>query len=238
MDGLPAAWERVVIARYTLLWHSVHRRQLVVSGSLVLASLVASVTLLIASCNHLDSTNAEKDAEDAGLTATSMAAEDLARMNADLARRESRTRALKSVRFDGPADRVGWAESIDASILALHPLTYSAEVGTVSHTPLPDAILEWYSSRGLGPPQFTTVDLNLNVSGLHEDELVDLLNAVRRQGGGITRIERCKLLRRSDNLGIDADCALRRYSVGRGAAEVAVEGQSDVVARGAAAGRP
>ena len=227
-----------MIERYTRLWHSAHRPQLVVSGSLLLASLVAGLTLLIASCSHLDSTIAEKDAEDAGLSATSLAAEDLARMNADLARREARTRALKVNRFNGPADRVGWAESVDATILALHPLTYNAEVGTVNRTPLPDAIIEWYGSRGLEPPQFTTVSLNLLVSGLQEDELVGLLNAARQQGGGVTRIEHCKLLRRSDNLGLDADCALRRYSVGRGAAEVAVEGQSDVAARSAGAGRP
>jgi len=220
-----------MIARYTLLWHSVHRRQLVVSSSLVLASLVAGITLLMASCSHLDNTIAERDAEDAGLTATSMAAEDLARMNADLARRESRTRALKASRFNGPADRVGWAESVDAAVRALHPLTYTAEVSTVDRTPLPDAILEWYGSRGLEPPLFTTVGLNLLVSGLQEDELVDLLKAARQQGGGVTRIERCKLTRRADNLGIDADCMLRRYGVGRGAAEVAVEGRSDVDSR-------
>ena len=48
-----------MIARYTMLWHSVHRRQLVVSSSLVLAALVAGITLLMASCNHLDNTIAE-----------------------------------------------------------------------------------------------------------------------------------------------------------------------------------
>jgi hypothetical protein len=224
-----------VINRYAALWRSVYRRQIVVSASLVATALIAGLALLIASCNHLDNTLAERDAEDAGLTSTSMAADDLARMNSDLARREARTRALRAIRFNGPADRVGWAESVDSAVKALHPLTYSAEVGTVDRTPLPDAILDWYGARGLEPPLFTTVGLNLLVSGLHEDELVELLKSARQQGGGVTRIEHCRLTRRPDNLGIDADCTLRRYGVGRGAAEVAVEGRSDVDARAAGA---
>ena len=122
------------------------------------------------------------------------------------------------------ADRVGWAEQVSAALAAQRPLGYGVEVGVVVNPALPQDLQDIYNNRGISPPRIEAVDLRFTVQGLHEVELAEAVEQAVAAGGGIVRVERCRLARRPDGIGLDAECDLRRYAMpaGTGGNEPAV----------------
>ena len=121
--------------------------------------------------------------------------------------------ALRRSGFAAAADRVTWVEQTVALLNRLQPLDYTIEVTPARPQPLPDAMQTGYLDRGLEPPNFEVNDLNLRVQGLHENELLQVLDRATTAGGGVVRTEYCKFDRRADGIGVDADCRLRRYAL-------------------------
>ncbi len=54
----------------------------------------------------------------------------------------------------------------------------------------------------------------LHINGLHEDELTSFMQDALAAGAGVTRIEECALTRRTDAIGMDVECTLRRFGIG------------------------
>jgi hypothetical protein len=195
------------------LWLSPHRRQLLMCASILFGSTLLATAGVFWAHDSRSAGLVDRDAEQAAWSLNSAAAADLQEVASALPQHESSAVRLLQDGFGAAADRVGWTESVVAALNALHPVSYVVEVGTAQQLPLPDDMLQSHAERGLQPPTFEVNDLSLKVQGLTEDELVRLLNTVVVRGGGIVRMERCRLERRADALGLDAECSLRRYSI-------------------------
>jgi hypothetical protein len=208
--------------RIAPLWKSAHRRTVVRAGGIVLGASACAAMLVLWSWSRLATATTAHNSEEAALSAAAMSQQELAPLTADLPRREARTLALQAAGFDKSFDRVAWAESVTRAVNALDPIGYTAEIGHALPQPMPPGLQEWYDARGIAPPVIQGVTLELQIQGLHEDELADVLKKVTTGGGDITRIERCKFVRRPDDVGVDANCTLRHYGIAKQvAAEVA-----------------
>lgn len=196
------------------LWRSNQRPALIVAGVTLGVGLVSAGALLGWSNLRLRHATMVLQAEQQAMADAALAREELALLDSELPRRESRSRALRASGFLDAADRVAWAESVAQVARNLNPLSYTAAISTSQWLPLPDAQSAWYATHGLATPSLQATDLVLRIQGLHEGELGRLLDTAIRAGGGITRIEHCELVRRSDDVGIDTECRLRRFGLG------------------------
>jgi hypothetical protein len=149
-----------------------------------------------------------------GLSDAQMVAEELTALREGLDLREATSRSLQKAGFLVDTDRVAWAEKVSTAARALHPLGYSAEVGVQNWLPLPENVSTWYATRGLEPPSLHATDLVVHINGLQEDELVSFMRGALAAGAGVTRIEQCELQRRTDDIGVDVECTLRRFGMG------------------------
>jgi hypothetical protein len=163
---------------------------------------------------RLHSAASELQIEEQDLASVELMELELASLQAELPRREARLRALQAGGFFQPADRVAWAEAVVSSADALHPLSYSAAIGAPQWLPLPDQLAQRYEAQGLSAPALQATDFALRVQGLHEDELLRVIEVALSAGGGVTRIEQCRLVRRTDDIGLDVECTLRRFGLG------------------------
>jgi hypothetical protein len=197
-----------------LLWNSAHQRRLAEAAVALGAALLVGAGLLGWTGAGLREATLTLSIEQQGLAEADVLAQELAALRADFDSREARTRVLLASGFTGPADRVGWAEAVNAGADRLRPLGFVAAIGTPEWLPLPDEVGNWYAARSLEPRSLQATDLSLKVQGLHEDELAQLLQVALDAGGGVTRLEHCELRRRPDDIGVDADCTLRRFGIG------------------------
>lgn len=201
-----------------LLWASPHRRQLLLAGGTVCGALLLGLAMIGLSAAHLATRAAAHDVAQADWAAANGTGLQLRFLRAELTKREDRVRAMKAHGFLAAADRVGWAEQVSAALAAHQPLGYGVEVSVVVHPGLPQDLQDLYNNRGISPPRIEAVDLRFTVQGLHEVELAEAVEHAVAAGGGVVRVERCKMARRSDGIGLDAECDLRRYAMPAGTA--------------------
>lgn len=201
-----------------LLWASPHRRQLLLAGGMVCGAVVLGLSMIGLSAARLATRAAVHDVEQADWAAANGTGLQLRFLRAELTKREDRVRAMKAHGFLAAADRVGWAEQVSSALAAHRPLGYGVEVSVVAHPSLPQDLQDLYNNRGISPPRIEAVDLRLTVQGLHEVELAEAVEQAVAAGGGVVRVERCRLARRSDGIGLDAECDLRRYAMPAGTA--------------------
>lgn len=210
------------------LWRSNHRPAVIAAGATVGIAFVSALILLGWSNLKLRQASMSLQAEQQAVVDASLLNEELALLATELPRLEVRSRELRARGFLESTDRVEWAESVAAVARNLRPLSYSAAIGTPQWLPLPVAQAAWYAGHGLEAPSLHATELLLRVQGLHEQELQRLLDTALAAGGGVTRVEHCEMVRRSDDVGLDAECTLRRYGLGHPPVEAAVDGYADV----------
>jgi hypothetical protein len=203
-----------VSTRASLLLQSAHRPAIIVAASVLGTALLLAIGLVGWSSAGLREARGAQQIGRMDLASTEQFAEELVRLQAELPQREAESIALKAGGFLALTDRVGWAESVATEALELRPLNYAATIGTTEWLPLPDDLSAWYANQGRDAPALHATELALQVQGLHEDELSRLLRAALGSGGGVTRIEHCQLARRTDGVGLDVECRLRRYGLG------------------------
>lgn len=130
----------------------------------------------------------------------------------NIARHIDEYRRLKADGLIGKPDREGWVERLTARVAALGPLK-----GEFTYTLAPPVA---YGSDGLPAPDPTSVDptaplthdLSFTLTGIHELELLRLLDDFRSQAKGRFRIQDCQLDSPSDS-GLAAKCVLRFYTL-------------------------
>jgi hypothetical protein len=191
------------------LWRSNHRPAVIAGGVTLGIAFVSSMTLLGWSNLQLRQAAMSLQAEQQAIADAALLNEELALLDTQLPGLEARSRQLRGSGFRENTDRVAWAESVAAVARELRPLSYSAEVGKPQWLPLPVAQAAW--CHNLEAPSLHATDLLLRVQGLHEGELQRLLDTALATGGGVTRVEHCEMTRRSDDVGLDAECTLRRF---------------------------
>ena len=196
-----------------MLWKSAHRARLVRAACLLGIAATAALALLGVEWLRLARIGKAALSEEAALQSALVEADARRALSADLAGRESRVRALRARGFSAVADRVAWAEAVTVAAESLRPLRYKVEVSAERWLPLPTGVQAWYDARGLAAPRVVSNDLQLEMQGLHEDEIVRLVARARAAGGAVVRVERCRLSRRPDASGLDAVCLLRRLAL-------------------------
>jgi hypothetical protein len=202
-----------MIPAVAALWTSRCRRQLATTGVMVGIAVVLAVGVMSWALSRRSAAAVEQEAQVAAWDSNSSAMTQLRSVSDDLPRLIREAVALRNAGFDAAADRVTWVEQTVEVLKRLRPLDYSIEVAPARPQPLPDAMQAGYLDRGLEAPLYEVNDLNLRVQGLHESELLQVLDRAVSAGGGVVRTEYCKFDRRADGIGIDADCRLRRYGL-------------------------
>ncbi len=176
------------------------------------ALLLGGALVALAAWQHTRAV-AARDAELLAVQQARATAEALRALRTTPGAREARVLALRRAGFTTPARRVEWAEGVTAALTRLRPLGYALEVGAERGQSLPPAVQAWFDARGVAPPPLRVTELTLSVQGLHEQELLDVLAAAHAAGAGLVRLEQCKIERRSDGIGLDASCRLRRFAL-------------------------
>ncbi|GHE29936.1 hypothetical protein ACFOED_07075 [Vulcaniibacterium thermophilum] len=141
----------------------------------------------------------------------------------ELERNLRRYAELRRTGFVGEGDRIGWTEALLAQqrALGLPPVRFELApqraIG-VGAAPVVDGIEPDAAAPG---PQ--AHDLRFSLAGIHEDELLALVDGLQARGIGHFRVEDCEL-RRGSGMGLDADCTLRWITWRPAATAVAAEG--------------
>lgn len=126
----------------------------------------------------------------------------------DLDRNLGRYRDLAASGFIGEGDRLAWTEVLVAQqrALGLPPVQFEMTPRrslSAATTPIP----EGQPNANVPGPQ--AHDLRFALTGVHENQLIALVEALRAQRIGHFRVQDCLLTRRYDGRGLDADCTLR-----------------------------
>lgn len=122
----------------------------------------------------------------------------------------TRYRALADNGFIGEGDRLAWTEALVAAQRELGLPELQFELA--ARQPLADAPA---ATPAFGPPAPAPAhgpqahDLRFAIAGIHEDELLALIAAVRARGIGHFRVDDCRLRRSEPDRGLDVDCTLR-----------------------------
>jgi hypothetical protein len=202
-----------MIAVVTTVWASRYRPQLIATGVVVGVAVVVALGVVTWAMARRSAATVEQEAQIAAWDSNSSVVTQLEAVSSELPERTREATALRKAGFSAGADRVNWVEQTAGLLKSLQPLDFSLEVSPAQPQALPDALQTRYLERGLEPPMFEVNDLSLRVQGLHEDELLQVLDLAAAAGGGVVRTEYCKFDRRADGVGIDADCRLRRYGL-------------------------
>lgn len=121
-----------------------------------------------------------------------------------------RYRHLRETGFIGEGDRVGWTEALADTqrALGLPALTFELQPrrALAAGAPLPEATAPMPATPGA-----QAHDLHFTLAGIHEGELLALIDGLRARERGHFRVEDCEL-RRGNGLGLDADCTLRWFT--------------------------
>lgn len=196
-----------------LLWRSAHRARVARVAVLFGVAAVFGIGLLGLSLLHLARASFTLDTERAATEAARGESEALATLATEREVREAVVVRLRQAGFDRRADRVAWSEAAAQAVLAWRPVGYTVEVGAEVTQPLPADLQAWFDARGLSPPRLVMSEMQLRVQGLQEAEMLQLVDAVLAAAGGVARVEQCKLDRRPDGVGLDANCTLRRHAL-------------------------
>lgn len=196
-----------------LLWRSAHRARMARAAMLFGAALLLGLALLGLSVLRASRASFAQDTERAATEAARIEAEALAALASEREQRETAVRRLRQAGFDRRADRVAWSEAAAQAVLARRPVGYTVEVGAEISQPLPPDLQAWFDAKGLSAPRLVMSEMQLRVQGLHEVELLQVVDAALTAAGGVARVENCKLDRRPDGIGLDAQCTLRRHAL-------------------------
>ncbi|MFZ5657479.1 MAG: hypothetical protein ACOY37_10565 [Pseudomonadota bacterium] len=179
------------------------------------ALAIVGAAALLYGLAHWQATRAESAQQQAGTQLAALQAEleqmrsGDAGVDADL----RHYRALVGGGFVGEGDRVAWTEALlDAQqALALPPLRFELAArraladGTAAPTdPGTDPSLV----AAVPSPGAQAHDLRFEVSGIHEGELLALLDHLRARRLGDFRVQDCEL-KRAQAIGLDVACTLR-----------------------------
>ncbi|MBK8759491.1 MAG: hypothetical protein IPM03_03415 [Sulfuritalea sp.] len=127
-------------------------------------------------------------------------------------------RALKKQGLIGRADREGWVEQLVASRERLgigNALVYNlkpAQAILDSTVADPNASAPTASATSLEPGAPQSHDLDFEISGVHEGELIAFLDSFRDQVRGRFRVQSCRLGRPTPD-GLVAVCTLRFFNL-------------------------
>lgn len=99
----------------------------------------------------------------------------------------------------GDTDAVAWAEALLAAAAARRLPAPSFDIG-------PREPLAADAVAGEREPQVQVQTMRFSVRGLHEEDLLGLLQSLR--GAGAFRVEQCRLQRGADDAGLTAECTL------------------------------
>lgn len=183
-------------------------------GGLIRLGLSVAATLGLVLGGTLLRSQLESGREDAKVRISSLQSQ-LGQKQGDLrniARHIDEYRRLKAGGLIGNGDREGWVEKLSTLAAALGPLK-----GEFTYTLAPPVA---YGSDGLPAPDPASVDpaaplthdLTFNLTGIHEVELLRLLDDFRSQVKGRFRIQEC-LLDSPGDTGLAAKCVLRFYTL-------------------------
>jgi hypothetical protein len=197
----------------TTVWASRYRPQLVATGVMLGVAAVVAMGVVTWAMARRSAATVEQEAQIAAWDANSSVVSQIEAISSELPQRTREAAMLRKAGFIAGADRVKWVEQTAALLNRLLPLDFTLEVSAARPQALPESLQTRYLDGGLEPPMFEVNDLSLRIQGLHEDELLQVLDHAAAAGGGVVRTEYCKFDRRADGIGIDADCRLRRYGV-------------------------
>jgi hypothetical protein len=201
------------------LWGSGHRRRLIAPTAALALAVMLTAGMIVWAVTLRATTRLEHESQTAAWAANSAVAEEISSTAASLPEHLDKASTLRASGFAVAADRVVWVERTLKLLRHMQPLAYSVVAEPAQTQALPEPLQAWYSERSLETPQFEVNDLVIQAQGMVEDELLQVLNEAVAAGGAVVRIEHCKLTRRADDTGIDAECRLRRYSLGKAPAE-------------------
>jgi hypothetical protein len=201
------------------LLSSGHRRQLITPTAVLALAVMLTAGMIIWAVTLRATTRLEHESQTAAWDANSAVAEEISSTAASLPEQLNKASALRASGFAAAADRVVWVERTLTLLRRIQPPTYSVVAEPALAQALPEALQTWYSERSLEAPQFEVNDLVIQTQGMVEAELLQVLKEAVIAGGAVVRLEHCKLTRRADNSGIDAECRLRRYSLKKVPAE-------------------
>lgn len=222
MDQLPAARKGGnVITQLQTVVNSRCRKEVLRAAALLCACVVLAVAaVMIASSSRAraENENMEEQGAAAAAAQSGTTGEDI---QAALPKLVTEAGRLRNAGFDQPADRVAWVDAAVRTLDRLHPIAYTVEAEVAAVQPAGGRLQQRYEEAGLEPPQLERNDLLLRVQGLQEAELLGVIDAVVLQAGGIARVEHCKLARRADGVGLDAECRVGRYRLRRPDAQAA-----------------
>jgi hypothetical protein len=174
--------------------------------------LLALAAVLVASASRARAQN--QNMEEQGIAAAELQTGTAGTVDAGaLPQVVAETGRLQKAGFEQSVDRVAWVDAAVRVLERLHPVAYTVEAAVPQLQPAGGRLQQRYEEAGLEAPQLERNDLLLRVQGLQEDELLDVLEHVTADGGGVVRIEQCRLARRGDGVGLDAECRLGRYSL-------------------------
>jgi hypothetical protein len=189
------------------------RREVLRAAALLGACLLAAVVAVLLATTSRTRALDENMEEQGAAAAAAQTGTTGADVEAALPKLIAETARLQTAGFDRPADRVAWVDTAVRALDRLHPVAYTVEADVAEVQPAGGRLQQRYEEAGLEPPQLERNDMQLRVQGLQEDELLGVIEQVVAQGGGVVRVEHCKLDRRADGVGLDAQCRLARYSL-------------------------
>lgn len=200
-------------ARLKRLLASVHRGRVLRTAALLGVVLAAGASVTALQWVRMARAAQTLAREQSALQATRASAEATHALSADLVSREAVVRELRGRGFMAEADRVAWVEAVRVTVERLRPVSYRVEAAAESSLPLPPSMQSWYDERGLAAPRLATNELLLELEGLHEGEVLAVVAKAQEAGGGIVRLESCRLERRLDATLLSAACTLRRFAL-------------------------
>ncbi|MBD8526002.1 hypothetical protein [Pseudomarimonas arenosa] len=129
----------------------------------------------------------------------------------ELDRNLGRYQGLAATGFIGSGDRIAWAEALLSLQRELDLPELSFELAAqkpLSETPV-DPALESYGDVAQATHGRFAHDMRIRSKGMHELDLLRLIEGLRAKQVGFFRVNQCQLSRVSGENGLNVDCALR-----------------------------
>lgn len=160
---------------------------------------------------HRDQSRVERQQNEAALANAQAELSIFQESRVELDRNLSRFQTLEASGFIGSGDRIAWAEALLnlQRTLDLPELSFElAPQRALSETPVDPALEGGTEATGPVYGRFAH-DMRIRSKGMHERELLRLIEGLRAQKVGFFRVNQCRLTRVSDQLGLEVDCLLR-----------------------------
>lgn len=132
----------------------------------------------------------------------------------ELDRNLDRFRALRDAGFVGDGDRIAWTEALQRvqRRLALPEMAFELSPAIALDAPPPELVGQLPEGAAIPLQGALAHDLHLRLSGVHEGEVLALVQGVAAERVGVLRLQRCLWERSATIAGLDVDCQLRWIS--------------------------